>query len=436
MIEYDRFLSRGAGAMQESGIRKMSALGLRVPDVISFAPGFPAPDMFAWDEFREVAQAVLDGSDASVLQYGPTRGYRPLVDALPQVLADRGIRATPEEMIVTTGSQQALDLCARLFVDPGNVVLVELPTYTGAITAFRNVQAQLVGVQQGADGIDLDDLDSALVRERSAGRRVAFLYVVPNFQNPTGVLIGVEKRRALLEWAARRDVLIVEDDPYGALYFDDVATAAETRPIKADDRDGRVVYLSTFSKTVAPGFRVAWIAAPGPIAAKLEVAKQAADLCTGGLDQRIVYEVWRRGVLSARLPMLRQYYQRKRTVMEQALRRELGGLVSWPEPKGGFFLWAAVPERVNTDALLTRAIAHAVVYVAGSAFFVDGRSSNRLRLSFSAPSAERIDQGIARLGEALREELSPEAAASPRPGSSRSDPEGAPAAPAPARSRA
>jgi 2-aminoadipate transaminase len=187
---------------------------------------------------------------------------------------------------------------------------------------------------------------------------------------------------------------------------------------------------------VAPGFRVAWIAAPGPIAAKLEVAKQAADLCTGGLDQRIVYEVWRRGVLSARLPMLRQYYQRKRTVMEQALRRELGGLVSWPEPKGGFFLWAAVPERVNTDALLTRAIAHAVVYVAGSAFFVDGRSSNRLRLSFSAPSAERIDQGIARLGEALREELSPEAAASPRPGSSRSDPEGAPAAPAPARSRA
>jgi 2-aminoadipate transaminase len=268
------------------------------------------------------------------------------------------------------------------------------------------VQARLVGVQQGDDGIDLDDLDRAVVRERHDGRRVAFLYVVPNFQNPTGVLISSEKRRALLEWAERRDVLIVEDDPYGALHFDDVAGAAETRPIKADDRHGRVVYLSTFSKTVAPGFRVAWIAAPPPIAAKLEVAKQAADLCSGALDQRIVYEVWKRGVLAARLPALRQFYQRKRTVMEQALRRELGDSVSWPEPKGGFFLWAALPESVDTDALLTRAVAHAVVYVAGSAFYVDGRRSNRLRLSFSAASPERIDAGIQRLARAVREALS------------------------------
>src|SRR4029077_5914635 len=164
---------------------------------------------------------------------------------------------------------------------PGSVVLVELPTYTGAITAFRNAQAMLAGVRQDADGIDLEDLDRVLARERAARRRIAFLYVVPNFQNPTGLLIGLEKRRRLLEWSARRNVLIIEDDPYGALHFDEVATAADTRPIKADDADGRVVYLSSFSKTVARGFRVAWIAAPPPIAAKLEVAKQAADLCTG-----------------------------------------------------------------------------------------------------------------------------------------------------------
>jgi len=406
MTDYDRFLSRGANAMQESPIRKMGALSLRVPDLISFAPGFPASDMFAWEEFRDIAQRVLDGADASVLQYGPTRGYGPLVDALPQILAERGIRATPDEVIVTTGSQQALDLCARVFVDPGDTVLVELPTYSGALTAFRNVQARMVGVEQTADGIDLDDLDRTLVRERGAGRRVAFLYVVPNFQNPTGVLIARDTRAALLEWAARRDVLIVEDDPYGALHFDDAASAAETVPIKGGDRDGRVVYLSTFSKTVAPGFRVAWIAAPAPIAAKLEVAKQAADLCTGGLDQRIVYEVWKRGVIAARLPALREFYQRKRLVMEQALRRELGDLVSWPAPKGGFFLWAALPESIDTDALLTRAVAHAVVYVAGSAFYVDGRRSHRLRLSFSAASPERIDLGIRRLAQALREELS------------------------------
>ena len=328
MMDYNGYFSRAAAGMQESAIRKMGALGGRIPDLISFAPGFPAAEMFAWDEFRDVAQTVLDGSDAAVLQYGPTRGYRPLVEALPQILGTRGIRAIPDDVIVTTGSQQALDLTARVFIDPGAVVLVELPTYTGAITAFRNAQAALVGVRQDDAGVDLEDLDRVTMRERAAGRRIAFLYVVPNFQNPTGLLIGLEKRRRLLEWAARRDVLIVEDDPYGALHFDDAATAAETRPIKADDRDGRVVYLSSFSKTVAPGFRVAWIAAPAAIVVKLEVAKQAADLCTGALDQRIVYEVWKRGVIEARLPTLRTHYQEKRGVMERALRRELGDLVT------------------------------------------------------------------------------------------------------------
>jgi DNA-binding transcriptional MocR family regulator len=405
MMDYNGYFSRAAAGMQESAIRKMGTLGGRIPDVISFAPGFPAAEMFAWDEFRDVAQAVLDGSDATVLQYGPTRGYRPLVEALPQILGARGIRAMPDDVIVTTGSQQALDLTARVFIDPGAVVLVELPTYTGAITAFRNAQAALVGVRQDDAGVDLEDLDRVTMRERAAGRRIAFLYVVPNFQNPTGLLIGLEKRRRLLEWAARRDVLIVEDDPYGALHFDDAASAAETRPIKADDREGRVVYLSSFSKTVAPGFRVAWIAAPAAIVVKLEVAKQAADLCTGALDQRIVYEVWKRGVIEARLPALRTHYQEKRGVMERALRRELGDLVTWPAPKGGFFLWAAFPERVDTDALLARAIANRVVYVAGSAFYVDGRTSHQARLAFSAPSAERIDEGIRRLAAAVREEL-------------------------------
>ncbi len=412
MIDYQACLSRGARTMQESAIRRMGALGLRVHDLISFAPGFPAPDVFAWDDFRDAAERLLDGSDPTVLQYGPTRGYRPLVEALPEILAGRGITATPDELLVTTGSQQALDLAARVFVDPGDVVLVELPTYTGAITAFRNAQAALVGVRQDADGIDLEDLDLVLARERAAGRRIAFLYVVPNFQNPTGLLIGLDKRLRLLEWAARRNVLIVEDDPYGALHFDDVAAAGDTRPIKADDREGRVVYMSSFSKTVAPGFRVAWIDAPVPLAAKLEVAKQAADLCTGALDQRLVYEIWKRGVLAARLPALRAYYQRKRDAMERALTREFGDLVTWTPPKGGFFLWAAFPDGVDTDALLTRAIAHRVVYVAGSAFFVDGRTGPPARLAFSASSPERIEEGIRRLAAAVREELAATASGS------------------------
>ncbi|MGE5244649.1 MAG: PLP-dependent aminotransferase family protein [Betaproteobacteria bacterium] len=413
MIDYDRSFSRTAATMQESAIRKMSALALRVPDLVSFAPGFPAPDLFAWDELRDIARELLDGRESSVLQYGATRGYRPLIEALIEILAGRGATVTADEVIVTTGSQQALDLTARIFVDPGDVVLVELPTYTGAITAFRNAQSRLVGVRQDDDGIDLEDLARALARERGAGRRVAFLYVVPNFQNPTGLLISRDKRRRLLEWAAREDVLIVEDDPYGALHFDDVATAAETRPIKADDRDGRVVYMSSFSKTLAPGFRVAWIAAPPPIVAKLEVAKQAADLCTGPLDQRIVCEAWRRGVITSRLPILRRGYQEKRTAMEAALHRELDGMVSWTQPKGGFFLWVALPGPIDTDALLTRALEHGVVYVAGSAFFVDGRASRYARLSFSAPSAERIQEGVRRLAAAVRPELKTTASTAP-----------------------
>ena len=197
----------------------MGSLAAQVPDLISFAPGHPDPSTFPWDAIRESAETLLGGSDGNVLQYGGTRGYRPLLESLTDVLTSRGITSTLEERILTTGSQQALDLLGRVLLDPGDVVLVELPTYTGAITAFSNVQALLVGVPQDDDGVNLQALDETFERQTSSGRRVKFLYVVPNFQNPTGLLIGLQKRLALLEWAAQRDVLIVEDDPYGALYF-------------------------------------------------------------------------------------------------------------------------------------------------------------------------------------------------------------------------
>ena len=301
VMDLEKHLSHAARAMHASAIRKAGDVGLASRDVISLAPGYPDPALFAWDEIREIAAAILTGTDASVLQYGATRGYRPLVEALPDLLEHRGITASPDEIIITTGSQQGLDLCARVFLDAGDVALVELPAYTGAMTSFWNAQGHLVGVQQDGAGIDIADLDRVLLRERAAGRRVAFVYVVPNFQNPTGLLMTLARRAELLAWAAARDVLIVEDDPYGALFFDDVATFAETRPIKADDREGRVVYLSSFSKTVAPGFRVAWIAAAAPLVARFEIAKQSADLCTSAIDQRFIYEIWRRGLLESRL---------------------------------------------------------------------------------------------------------------------------------------
>jgi 2-aminoadipate transaminase len=217
--------------------------------------------------------------------------------------------------------------------------------------------------------------------------------------------MGLNKRKRLIEFAARHDLLIVEDDPYGDLFFGDRAGPADTRPIKADDKDGRVIYLSSFSKTLAPGFRVAWIAAPRALAAKFELAKQAADLCTGGLDQRIVYEAWRRGVLARIAPGLREHYQTKRDAMEAALRREVADLVSWPEPRGGFFIWMSFPPDIDADAMLERATAEKVIYVAGSAFFVEDAPGNLARFSFSHPTTDRIVQGVGRFKAALLAEI-------------------------------
>jgi 2-aminoadipate transaminase len=292
-------------------------------------------------------------------------------------------------------------------------VLVELPAYAGAITAFRNVQARLVGVRQEPDGIDLEHLDRVVGRERSAGARVAGLYVTPNFQNPTGLLMSQAKRRRLLEWAANRDVLIIEDDPYGEIYFDDEQGPTETRPLKADDADGRVAYLSTVSKTLAPGLRVAWVAAHPAVASKVEMVKQATDLCTGVLDQRIVHEALSQNIVSERLPELRRRYREKRDAMERAIAMELGSLLQWRPARGGFFLWATLPDGFDADRLLTRALAARVSYVTGSAFFVDELDPRLIRLSFSAPGVARIEEGVRRLASAIRDEMAVIASSSP-----------------------
>jgi len=403
MTNYDKFFSHAAGFMRESAIRQMGAVLAAAKDMVSFAPGYPAEDVFPWQAFGEIAQGLLGGADGSVLQYGPTRGYKPLREAVVELMRSRAIASSLERVVITTGSQQGLDLVARVLLDPGDVALLELPSYTGAFSAFRNVGASMVGIRQQADGIDLDHLDETVARLRREQRRVKFLYLVPNFQNPSGLLIGLEKRQRVVEWAERQDVLIVEDDPYGDLYFPDVSRVEETRPIAADDRHNRVIYLSSFSKTLAPGWRVAWISAPEPIAAKLELAKQAEDLCSGGFDQRVVYEAWRKGILAGHLPDLRAHYQRKRDAMSGALSRTLAGRVTWDPPRGGFFLWVRLPDGLNAEQLLPVARAHGVIYVVGSAFFVDGSGPEYMRLSFSAPPPDRIEEGVTRLAAAVSE---------------------------------
>jgi 2-aminoadipate transaminase len=404
-VSFERFFSQAAAGMWESEIRRMGSLAAQVPDLISFAAGHPDPTTFPWDALRGIADNLLGGKDVQALQYGSTRGYRPLVESLDDILKPRGIVSTMDERIITTGSQQALDLVGRVLLDPGDAVLVELPTYTGAITAFANAQVLLAGVPQDGDGVNLEALDATFQRHTESGRRVKFLYVVPNFQNPTGLLIGLQKRRQLLEWAARRDVLIVEDDPYGSLYFPDTTRPEETRPIKADDAEGRVLYLGSFSKTLAPGFRVGWIVASRELTAKIELAKQAADLCSGALDQRLVHRAIVGGLLGARVEQLRACYQEKRTVMRNALDAELRGVLRWTSPRGGFFLWGTLPHGLDAERLLTRAIQERVNYVAGKAFFVDGSGTDTLRLCFSQATDEQIVEGVRRLARAVRAEM-------------------------------
>jgi 2-aminoadipate transaminase len=412
MTDYHKFLSPMGRQLHESAIRRMGTVVAKTADLVSFAAGYPDANAFPWDEFRSIASELLTGADPTVLQYGPTRGHRPLLEAILGVLERRGITAALEELIITSGSQQGLDLVARVLISPGDVVLVELPAYTGAISAFKNMQASLVGVKQDEDGINLDDLDAVCARERAAGRTVKLLYLVPNFQNPTGLLLSLEKRRRLIEWAGRRDVLIIEDDPYGVLYFDDVAREEETRPIRADDDRGRIIYLSTFSKTLAPGFRVGWMVAPAPLVERFDTAKQSVDLTTGILDQRIILEAVHRGVPERIAPQLRALYRGKRDVMEQALRRELGGRLTWLAPKGGFFLWATLPPGCDDLSLLERALEQRLVFVTGSAFFVDGSGHDTIRLSFSAPTPERIVEGVRRLRRVMEDDAKGHTAAS------------------------
>jgi 2-aminoadipate transaminase len=407
MTNYEAFLSSTGRQLQESAIRRMGTVVARATDLVSFAPGYPDPSLFPWDDLRDITASLLTGTDADALQYGPTRGYAPLLETIVDILRERDIRVTTDQLLITTGSQQGLDLIARVLVDPGDVVLVELPTFTGGIAAFKNVHAELAGVRQGESGIDLDDLDRVWQQATAAGKRVKLLYVIPNFQNPTGRLIPLDARRRLVDWADRRDILIVEDDPYGSLYFEDVASAAETRPLRADDPNGRVLYLSSFSKTLAPGFRVGWMVAPPGVIDRFETAKQSIDLTSGILDQRVIHEAVRRGVVARIAPALRARYQEKRDVMERALRAQLSDRLTWLSPKGGFFIWATLPAGQADLDLLDRALAHGIVFVVGSAFFVDGTGHNTIRLSFSAPSPERIEEGVRRLAAVMATEHAP-----------------------------
>jgi 2-aminoadipate transaminase len=382
--------------MRFSAIRRMSAL-IEKPGIISFAPGYPSPETFPVAAFREIYADVLARESAGSFQYILTRGLAGLVEGVREYASAKQMPSTSPEVLITEGSQQALDLVARVLVDPGDTVLVERPSYVGAIAAFRASRARMVGVALDAGGLDLDDLRARHASCVAEGHRPKFLYVIPSFQNPSGISHSLERRRALLDVARALDLLVVEDDPYGDLYFE----AAPLATLRSIDPE-RVLYMSSFSKILAPGLRTAFVIGPEEILAKVEIAKQSANLCGSGLDQRVLLECLRRGLIEEQKARIRPYYRAKRDAMLSALAAEMPDGVSWTRPEGGLFVWLTLPAGMDAEVLLERAVAEGVAYVIGAPFFVDGVGANTMRLTFAKEDAPAIAEGVKRLARAVK----------------------------------
>ncbi len=397
----ERRFSEFAGRLKPSVIRRMTKR-LHGRPVISFAGGLPHPETFPAAELGSIAAEVLEHHAGEALQYGLTQGYLPLVEHVLTYLEGRGmVGLKPENVLIASGSQQALDLVARVFIDPGDTALVESPGYVGATGAFTNAGARLVGVPMLEDGPDLERLESLLRRESPK-----FFYLTPNFSNPSGVLTTLEKRRAVYELARRHDLWIVEDDAYGEIYFSD-CSASDVVPLKAADPDGRVVYLNTFSKTIAPGLRLAAMVGPPEFISVVEMAKQTGDMFTGTLAQSLAAELFRRGFFQERLPRLRAFYQARRDAMVAALKRHLPE-GRWNSPRGGFFIWLELPEGLDAEELLESAVEAGVAYVPGAPFYVSGdgppaRVASTVRLAFSRETEADIARGVERLGSVVKE---------------------------------
>ena len=381
MIE--KFLSADARNLRPSAIRAF-AKWINDPNVISFAGGSPNPETFPAERFAQIADRVLRERRNVSLQYGPTRGLPRLVEFVAALS-----KAKSEEVILTTGSQQALDLIAHTLLDAGDIVAVELPTYIGGTSSFYARSATMVGVAQDDDGIVPESL--AQVAKQ---KRIKFLYTIPNFQNPSGRLMTQSRREQVLEIAQRHDFLIVEDDPYGELVY---VGDADTTPIKSRDRDGRVLYLGTFSKVLAPGVRCGWIVGPKLLVDRVEIAKQAADLCSGMLDQSIIDEYCNAGELPAQIERVRAFYRGKRAIMLDALEQHFAGRAHWTAASGGLFTFMTLKDPIDTTTRVEKAIASGVAFVPGAPFFVDGSGQNTMRLTFAKESDERLRDGVRRL---------------------------------------
>lgn len=396
---------RYAHRMQKMGssvIRELLKL-TEQPDIISFGGGLPAPEVFPVKEFKEACNYVLEHFGAQALQYSTTEGYRPLREMIARHTSRYSVPITPDNILITSGSQQALDFIGRLFINRGDYIALESPTYLGALQAWNAYGAQYISVPADENGMIVDELEKAL----RIGPK--FIYVLPNFQNPSGSTLSLERRKKLLELADKYGVPIIEDDPYGQLRYEGehipsvVSLDSAYRGHDGGCYSGNVIYMSTFSKLLAPGLRLAWVVAPEEVIKRLVMTKQAADLHTASFNQYVAYEVGKGGFLDEHVKVIRATYKERRDVMLEMMEEMFPAEARWTHPLGGMFLWGILPEGTDAAEVLKVAIDRKVAFVPGAAFHPNGGGDNTMRLNFSYSSPENIREGITRLGTTLKE---------------------------------
>lgn len=400
---WDHRFAQRTQRMKSSAIRELLKL-TEDPEIISFGGGMPAPESFPTEQFKEACQKVLNQHGAQALQYSSTEGYSPLREMIARYTSRLGIEVTTDNIMITSGSQQALDLLGKIFINHGDRILVEAPTYLGAMQAWNIYGAEYVTTRSDDDGMVTDELEAAL---RTGPK---FIYVLPNFQNPTGVTIPLERRVRLIELADHYGVPIVEDDPYGQLRYEgEHISNVEVLDSKMNHDghcySGNVIYLSTFSKILAPGIRLAWVVAPPEVIQKMVQAKQGTDLHTPTFNQIVAYEVSRGGFLDQHIHKINAIYRERRDVMFDSLTENMPASVRWTHPHGGLFLWVTLPSGLNSIELFKEAIQKKVAFVPGTSFYPYSGGENTMRLNFSNATPERINEGIARLGIVIKNRL-------------------------------
>jgi 2-aminoadipate transaminase len=397
---YAGLFARRTQMMRSSAMRDLMAITAR-PEVISLAGGLPDTSTFPSDSFAAQMTRIAHESSAEALQYGPTEGFEQTKACILEVMGAEGMAPDPDDLIVTTGGQQAIDLITKTLVNPGDPVICEAPTYPGALPTFSSYEADIHQVSTDEDGMRIDELEELLAALSTAGRRPKFIYSVPSFQNPAGVTLSEQRRRRLVELAREHELLIVEDNPYGLLRYD-----GEPEPtLYSLDGGDYVLYLGTLSKILSPGIRIGWVAAPPPVLEKIGLGKQAADLCTSTLSQYFVREYFGEGRWREYIANLVEIYRVRRDAMLDALEREFPEQATWTRPEGGLFLWATLPDYIDTTDLLAKALRENVAFVPGRAAYVDGRGASSMRLNFSASDEDVLREGIRRIGAVVSEQM-------------------------------